>query len=462
MQWFIDALLVNVGATAMRPDKTKVSNAQTLQNIAVVLLKLCEPFVNNPSRIDPGFVSSSEHHGGVFVATGENAVQRLSETNETPSQPYNPKNTFIPMCFFLCARSLHLGVVASSNQHSNIIRQVSHMAWDIRQRNGDLTSDPQFNHILSLQFANEVSLLAPEIVNDTLKFFNLSAGFLLQLDDDSLPLMPEHLVEDFSSYLVFATRYANKELGNVGLGNVFKTVVKLLSPKYAKVVRNYNLRAKLGDVLHDVYLPDKKDNNVPASVTCDPKAGGQPYLLSDLSAQETLAPSLLLLYGEVEHTGYYEQMSHRAKIASLLQYLWESKEHRSAFKRITQNKDSFIKFANGIMNEMNSLIAKVMEKLPEIRRVQVLRSNPTEWNALPEEERETLSSRHEENENEVQQALPLCNKTLKMLGFLSTDADIQSLFLLEEMCTRLVNMLLHVMTKLVRKKGVELKVSENS
>ena len=57
MQWFIDALLVNVGATAMRPDKTKVSNAQTLQNIAVVLLKLCEPFVNNPSRIDPGFVS---------------------------------------------------------------------------------------------------------------------------------------------------------------------------------------------------------------------------------------------------------------------------------------------------------------------------------------------------------------------------------------------------------------------
>jgi ubiquitin conjugation factor E4 B len=223
-------------------------------------------------------------------------------------------------------------------------------------------------------------------------------------------------------------------------------------------MRNYNLRAKLGDVLHDVYLPSSADNTVPASVACDPKTGGQPYLLSNHSAQETLAPSLLLLYGEVEHTGYYEKISHRSNIASLLQYLWESKEHRPAFRRITQNKDSFVKFANGIMNEMNSLIASVMEKLPEIRRVQVQMSNPTEWGAIPEEQRETISSRHEENEQEVKRALPLCNKTLKMLGFLSTDSDIRSLFLLEEMCPRLVNMLLHVMVKLVGTRGLELKV----
>jgi hypothetical protein len=58
-------------------------------------------------------------------------------------------------------------------------------------------------------------------------------------------------------------------------------------------------------------------------VATDPKAGGATYLLSDSYAQETLAPSLLLLYGEVEHTGYYEKMGHRANIASLLKYLWK-------------------------------------------------------------------------------------------------------------------------------------------
>ena len=182
------------------------------------------------------------------------------------------------------------------------------------------------------------------------------------------------------------------------------------------MVRNYNLRAKLGDVLHDVYLPSEKDSrwSVPESVSCDPLAGGSPYLISDASAKETLAPSLLLLYGEVEHTGFYDKMGHRANIASLLKYLWDSGEHRIAFRRITQNKDSFIKFANGIMNETNSLIASVMEKLQEIRRVQLQMSNPQEWASLPEEQRETITSRHEENEHEVKRSLPLCNKTLQV------------------------------------------------
>jgi len=227
------------------------------------------------------------------------------------------------------------------------------------------------------------------------------------------------------------------------------------------MVRNYNLRAQLGDTLYEVFLPrttNSRRDDVPASVACDPLAGGQTYLLSDASAQETLAPSLLLLYGEVEHTGYYDKMSHRAKIASLIKYLWESKEHRPAFRRITQNKVSFIKFANGIMNETNTLIATVMQKLPEIREAQEKMKDTEAWGRLSQEEQEQISSRLEDSERDVKSSLPLCNKTLQMFGYLSTDHDIRSLFLLEELCSRLVTMLLHVMTKLVGSKGLDLKV----
>ena len=227
------------------------------------------------------------------------------------------------------------------------------------------------------------------------------------------------------------------------------------------MVRNYNLRAQLGDTLYEVFLPrttNSRRDDVPASVACDPLAGGQTYLLSDASAQETLAPSLLLLYGEVEHTGYYDKMSHRAKIASLIKYLWESKEHRPAFRRITQNKVSFIKFANGIMNETNTLIATVMQKLPEIREAQEKMKDTEAWGRLSQEEQEQISSRLEDSERDVKSSLPLCNKTLQMFGYLSTDPDIRSLFLLEELCSRLVTMLLHVMTKLVGSKGLDLKV----
>lgn len=227
-----------------------------------------------------------------------------------------------------------------------------------------------------------------------------------------------------------------------------------------QLVRNYNLRAKLGDVLHDIFLPGNPDSHsdVPTSVTCDPLAGGQLYLTSDKLSKDTLAPSLLLLYGEVENTGTYEKNAHRTKIAALLKFLWESPEHKLAFRGITEDKKSFITFANGIINEMNDKFADVMETLPSIRTVQLQMANPQEWASFSEEERETITERHEGNEREVQRALPLCNSVMKMLGFLNTDKDIRDMFLLPDMCPRLANMLLHVLTKLVGSRGLDLKV----
>lgn len=47
-----------------------------------------------------------------------------------------------------------------------------------------------------------------------------------------------------------------------------------------------------------------------------------------LLKQETLAPALLLLYGDVEHTGHYDKLEHRFHIAAVLKYLWQCPEHR--------------------------------------------------------------------------------------------------------------------------------------
>jgi ubiquitin conjugation factor E4 B len=396
----------------------------------------------------------------VYTTTGDDAVPRLGENPTPPSHPYKPKNSFIPQCFYFAARVLSFGIVPLSSFQYNLLRNISHHHWELRNRNADVRSDPNLQRLMAMQRANEITLYAEEMVADTLRFCNLMAGTLLKMDDDQLCLMPEFFVDDICSILQHMAKMKPELLNGADFRNVFQMVVKLLSPKYAHMVRNYNLRAKLGDVLYEVFLPsdDGGRRDVPASVACDPLAGGQTYLLSDTSAQETLAPSLLLLYGEVEHTGYYEKMTHRANIASVLKYLWDSTEHRQAFRRITQNKDSFIKFANGIMNETNSLIASIMEKLPEIRTSQLQMADSQQWAALTDEQRETISGRLEEAEQDVKRALPLCNKTLQMLGYLNTDEDIRNLFLLQEMCPRLVNMLLHVLVKLVGSKGLELKV----
>lgn len=462
LSWISDALMLNTGATALRPDRAKVSHAQFLMNLSYELMKLSEPFVNDDKKlklIDPGFLDSQS---GADVFAKKDEVPRLAEeqSGAQDSVEYNPKNTFIPQLFFFTSRALHLGVFPRTSHHLGILQRV----YMLRQRAANpaaLTDDPEFNHMLSLKYANEASVLSNDLLEDSLNFYCLVAKFLLNLPPQKLQQMPEHMVDDMCELFQFVSKVAPKVFSKAGMnfGSIFQITVKLLSPEHAHTVRNYNLRAKLGDVLYEVFLPTDEDGSrgsLPSNVGCD--ATGSPYLISDTSAQETLAPSLLLLYGEVEHTGYYEKMGYRARIASLLKYLWGSKEHRPAFRRITKNKESFIKFANGIMNETNSLIASVMEKLPEIKQAQELMSNPTEWSALSEEQRETISSRREDNEQEVKGKLPLCNKTLQMLGFLNTDPDIRALFLLEEMCPRLVNMLFHVLTKLIGSRGLELRV----
>jgi hypothetical protein len=239
MQFVIDALLVNVGADAFRPDKTKVCQTHTLINLSTVLLKLSEPFIHDPSRIDCGFISSPDDHGGVFPLIGELAVSRLGENETLVSNPnipiYQPKNAFIPQVFFFCARSLHFGLASSASYHTTLTRQVNHTMWNLRQRNADAAVDPALNHLLTLQYSNEVTILSPSVLEDSLNFVNLLAGVILRARDDNLPYIPEHFVDDVCDILVFVARFQPKVLEKIDLGDVFRVAVKLLSPQYAHV-----------------------------------------------------------------------------------------------------------------------------------------------------------------------------------------------------------------------------------
>ena len=50
MKWFADCMLVNTGATATRVDPSRVSSSSMLLNVSVVLLKLCDPFVDDEKK----------------------------------------------------------------------------------------------------------------------------------------------------------------------------------------------------------------------------------------------------------------------------------------------------------------------------------------------------------------------------------------------------------------------------
>jgi len=59
-----------------------------------------------------------------------------------------------------------------------------------------------------------------------------------------------------------------------------------------------------------------------------------------VASQQHLAPTLLLLYGDVERTGFYEKISHRRRISAVLKHLWDLPSHRTAFRGIALSQEA--------------------------------------------------------------------------------------------------------------------------
>lgn len=93
----------------------------------------------------------------------------------------------------------------------------------------------------------------------------------------------------------------------------------------------------------------------------------------------------------MKHRSYYTSSKH--KLDALFDSLAVVCARRSTFRRISQDTGKFVRFANGLMNESNSLVASVMEKLPEVRAVQLQMRDPAQWGGLTEEQRNEITER---------------------------------------------------------------------
>jgi ubiquitin conjugation factor E4 B len=464
--WVADAVRLNASAESFRRDPQVTAPEFFLLNLGSIMLELSMPFVSDAtkfSKMDAGSLLLSEPSRRaiwpvdvtLLVEAGEDAESLVRKDGEELEK----LKSFITQCFFLTWRTLHLGVLQSASRHNRLHRELGH--WNSQVRNGgNPQAQANFSNLLFFKLVAEVQLCEPGCLGNALLFFGMGAKWLYETlsQPDGGPLLhclPQHLVEDIPDFLLFVERYAPKVLdsGGPNLSSVMDLVVLLLSQP--SLVRSPHLRAKLGDVLYWVFLPPSEREGG------SPGQRSQPHtalLYMHRMAQTHLAPSLLLLYGDVESTGFYDKLEHRFHIAMLLKYLWQSPEHRSTFRRIAGDTQSFVRFANGLMNETNALVASVMEKLPEIRQTQQLQRDPAGWGAMNEEARNQALERLSESERTVTSNLLLCNETLHMMVYLTSDPEIQKPFLLPELLPRLASALLSVLSQLVGSKGLEIKV----
>nr|CCA27857.1 ubiquitin conjugation factor E4 putative [Albugo laibachii Nc14] len=475
LQWLEQAMQVNAERAKESPDANITSTNGMMLNLTMVLLRLCGPLLSLETRkadlIDLKFLASSSL---IFPADATKLIPASHLDTDASEKQASEDFNFVTRCFFLTARAVHLGPVAAITQYMRLARQLSFIQGRLNE-----DSDPRmrvhFEALVTSKIVMDAELLHPELVHELIRFALLSSYVAVsvcrkastQIDQelhlplpepanlgpqDVLVVFPAHLVEDICAVLIFIARVSPKSLTNFALDPLLDMILIFLSsPSY---IHSPHLRAKMSEVLYHVFLPlDEAEEH---------QSAASPLAIDLLStyplAQEHLAPCLLALYGDVEQTGFYEKLEHRYHIACLLRYLWKVPGHKSAFVRISEDEDKFVKFAHGLMNHINTLVTDALIALPEIKQLQEEMQDIAGWMALEEAVREQKQNLLADKERTVTSSLQLANETIHMMSYLTT--EIQEPFLRKpELEERVVSMLNSVLVKLAGPRGLELKVN---
>lgn len=509
LQWIIDAVSLNREAEKGQPSPLLAANSRYLTNLGAVMLQLCRPIVTDIEKIKKiewEYIGSEE---GSIIYPADVTKIFITEADARSIPLSSASFNFITQSFFLCWRALHLGVVKLCDGYINELRRLEHY------RGGLDTNDPQAVFALISKIITDAQLLEPTLIQDLMLFCSAAAtAFVRFFDTDQaskeasaswlvqphtlssiqlriLKLLPEHLIDDLLSILLLIGRVDPPALSKAPLDSMLSLIIFFLRRPWA--VKSPHLRAMFGLVLMQVYLPSSEKSpgdywTHQSAIRDGPHSN---LLLNHSDCQHFLAPALLLLYGDVERTGFYDKLTNRRSIMIVLKHLWTLPTHRSAFRGIVssfdeydaslassitmsehnsqegpsqssstsqQSQNYFVRFANGMMNEANSLVASTMEKLSEIKKIQDDMKS-ADWNRKSEDERKQIMEKYEQSERECRGSAGLCLETLNMLTYLTSDEVIREPFVNDDsILSQFIDTLLSVLFKLIGPKSLEIKV----
>lgn len=420
LAWLAAALNSNGERIKMRPNAAKACTDGFAINLAGVLLKLCEPFVDPLSgkawgKLDVRYTcdpSARLHHGPDDTrlhAASEETAAWFSSVGPPPDGRYH----FICESFFMAARALQMGVKKNFENFDGLARSSHHYQQDFDAmppaQQASLEGQRMKLAATWLQaavYCYDATLQDQSLLAEALAFYRLSAAFQLRLASPtaaaggppSLPLpdpptkeicvLPEYFMEDLGELLLWVGRARPDLVEPRRMEDfmVFATVF-LGSPS---CVRNAYLRGKMVEALHS-YMPqedsDRQRYRQPASAS-------EVALLFEVHPLviQHMVGSLLQLYIDIEitdrHNQFYEKFATRQQIGEILIHLWGMPQHRAAWRQLAADRQKLnVQFIHVLLNDSQFLLQEALNKLPQVQETERLQADAAAWAALPAEER---------------------------------------------------------------------------
>nr|XP_023015163.1 ubiquitin conjugation factor E4 A [Leptinotarsa decemlineata] len=465
-------------------------------NLANVLLRLSKPFcvdkkilkvdptycaVTNDDRLKKGVRLPDLSKETCFLPV--DSTEGVEEVRPT-AEDYN----FISECFYMTHRAIDLGVRVAIDKffrkHKEMVLYENLFANGVLERR--MTERTELLKLIIQECLSlKCVLTEPVLVENMFDFTSATCLWLCQIavhndfkdskkyapitempinfplpDEapDTLKCVPEFIIENIVSYLVFITRIAPRSFDlqpYEKMTPILSFVLIYMGSK--RYMKNPHIRARLAECM-ECLLP--QDNSM--NLHTQKMFREHPHRLQ-------IVRSLMDVYVAIETTEFEQKFNYRRPIYSAFKCIWEYEELRECFrlegkeaeKNIeATNQPLFLKFINLVINDAIYLLDDALMNLAKLKEMQQARDNRTRSN---DEETEQNDRELEQNDRYMEHLSNLIKFDNLMgrdtiLTLEKLTSDMSSIFTHSTMVDRIAAMLNYFLLKLVGPQQKDYKV----
>ncbi|XP_010258183.1 PREDICTED: probable ubiquitin conjugation factor E4 [Nelumbo nucifera] len=509
IEYLAEVINKNSSRAHIQVDPLSCASSGMFINLSVVMLKLCEPFLDlnltKRDRIDPKYVFHSTRLDlrglTALHASSEEVVawidkdnpskqmsdeeKRILQSQEaTSSGSYSSglsllsnakpmsscgvkiKYNFICECFFMTARVLNLGLVKAFSDYKHLIQDLSRcentlsslkamqeqapspqLELDIARLEKEIETYSQEKLCYDAQIMKD-----QELLRHALSFYRLMVVWLVGLVGGFKMPLPSSCPMEFAC---MPEHFVEDAMELLILASQIRDRENPLRVFPLDDFMNFVIMFMASpNYIRNPYLRSKMVEVLNCWI---PHRSGLPETAAlfeghQLSLQY-LVRNLLKLYVDIEftgsHTQFYDKFNIRHNIAELLEYLWEVPSHRNAWRQIARKEEKgvYLNFLNFLINDSIYLLDESLNKILELKELEAEMSNTVEWERRPAQERQERTRLFHSQENIIRIDMKLANEDVGMLAF--TSEEISAPFLLPEMVERVASMLNYFLLQLV-------------
>ncbi|KAI9620094.1 hypothetical protein KEM48_008369 [Puccinia striiformis f. sp. tritici PST-130] len=392
----------NQKRAAIQVDKNRVASDGTIINTQAVLLQFAAPFLDSQfskiDKVDPLYFKRSTRlnirEEAKINASLEESESFLGSSSSNP-EPVN----FISEIFFLNVAIFRLGILTIAKNWNTKAREIEDMKKELDRAQADRRWDgtpheaarkaslekfkKEISDHESRLVAYEVQMCDPEFLSKCNSFCSFVMTWCIKMVDPlhqhpeyqsmsiRVRMLPEYVLEDVIEFYSFISRHSPGTLlqSAAVIDELLTFTLVFLTTPYLK---NYHLKSKFIEILYynTLSIPNRKNGILGDSLDYHPLALAH------------LMPALMQIYVEVEitgsHTQFYDKFYSRRYIALILRKVWDNQTHRGCAQKESLT-ESFIRFANLLMNDVTYLLDDTLGQLQEAHRIESMMADEEAW-----------------------------------------------------------------------------------